>query len=219
MKKYFRKIVISTITCCGLPLITNCSHSGNLFSYNDSFKNQPPHSQIEQLSVKETTLPQNSEVKLMQMPDFEQENGNRAQNIPDSLPSSLPIGAKDNNQIQASFTPTSLPSMEAKPIIATATSSKITSTAIEQNLGPSDKKTYYNVIQASLENNKNGAAQTWSNNITGNTGSIIPIRTFQKSDGTYCRNYKQIISIKNNNFEENQTACRSKDGVWIASNN
>ena len=67
--------------------------------------------------------------------------------------------------------------------------------------------------QKALETAPKGKTIPWKNPNTGNSGTITPIKTF-KSNGTYCREYQQRITINGKEEKAYGTACRKPDGVW-----
>ncbi len=78
---------------------------------------------------------------------------------------------------------------------------------------------YYNqTSQSALENNKVGTSSTWHNPDSGNSGTITPTRTYQASNGAYCREYTQTISVGGKASEGYGTACRQPDGSWQIQN-
>lgn len=59
-----------------------------------------------------------------------------------------------------------------------------------------------------------GEATEWKNPDSGNSGSVTPTRTYQRSDGQYCREYQQEIIIDGKVERGYGTACRQPDGSW-----
>jgi len=64
---------------------------------------------------------------------------------------------------------------------------------------------------SALENNNDGATLPWRGK-TG-SGSITPTRTYQ-SNGQYCREYQQNVSVGGKSQQAYGTACRQPDGSW-----
>ncbi|MDP7342314.1 MAG: RT0821/Lpp0805 family surface protein [Alphaproteobacteria bacterium] len=65
-----------------------------------------------------------------------------------------------------------------------------------------------------LESNPSGQSSAWSNPDSGNSGTITPQRTYQKAEGTYCREFQQTISVGGRTEEAYGTACRQEGGTW-----
>jgi surface antigen len=74
---------------------------------------------------------------------------------------------------------------------------------------------YYNqTSQSSLETSRNGTTSSWANPNNGHSGSITPIKTYQTSNGTHCRQYSQTVTIDGQRQEAYGTACRQQNGSW-----
>ncbi|SDF90571.1 Surface antigen [Limimonas halophila] len=68
--------------------------------------------------------------------------------------------------------------------------------------------------QAALEHTKSGQTSTWSNPDSGNSGKVTPTETFQRADGTYCREFQQTVTVGGETQQAYGTACRQPDGSW-----
>ena len=68
--------------------------------------------------------------------------------------------------------------------------------------------------QDALENERTGTATTWRNPDTGNSGTIIPTKTYMADKDTPCREFTQIIRTADGVEEVKGTACRQNDGTW-----
>lgn len=86
-----------------------------------------------------------------------------------------------------------------------------------------------NEIGASLDNADRAALQnaqitaydapigktiTWNNPENGNSGSFTPMRDGKASDGSYCREFNQSVTIGGKQQNAYGTACRQPDGSW-----
>ena len=69
-------------------------------------------------------------------------------------------------------------------------------------------------FQNSLEHNQNAIGQQWKNPNTGNSGAVIPVKTYQTDSGQYCREFQQTITVGNKTQDGWGTACRQPDGSW-----
>jgi surface antigen len=69
-------------------------------------------------------------------------------------------------------------------------------------------------VQRSLESTPSGTASSWRNPDNGNNGSVTPVRTFQNSQGSYCREFQQTVTIGGREERSFGTACRQPDGSW-----
>src|SRR5512132_2265435 len=61
-------------------------------------------------------------------------------------------------------------------------------------LDDQDRRTAANTTQQALESKPSGTTSTWTNPDTGHSGSVTPIRTYQASNGQYCREYEQSMT-------------------------
>ncbi len=77
-----------------------------------------------------------------------------------------------------------------------------------------DREMAYRNNQRALESNRVGHASTWQNPDSGHSGSFTPTRTYQSSQGQYCREYQQTIVVGNESQDAYGTACRQPDGSW-----
>jgi surface antigen len=86
--------------------------------------------------------------------------------------------------------------------------------AIGNHLDQKDKELAQQNAQRTFESAQTGQASTWKNPDSGNSGSITPTRTYQSSNGEYCREYQQQITIGGELHKSYGTACRQPDGSW-----
>ena len=77
-----------------------------------------------------------------------------------------------------------------------------------------DRQIAAETAQRSLETMPTGSPSSWSNPDTGNSGTVTPTRTYQQSDGTYCREYTQEVVVEGRRQQAYGTACRQADGSW-----
>jgi surface antigen len=84
---------------------------------------------------------------------------------------------------------------------------------IGSSLDEKDKNYHQEASSQALEYNQNGHISRWVNPDSGNSGSVQPIRTFQR-DGLYCREYRQTIAVGDKKEDGYGTACRQPDGTW-----
>lgn len=82
------------------------------------------------------------------------------------------------------------------------------------SLDRADMAHYQDASQRALETAQTGNEVAWQNPDSGNRGTITPTRTFQRANGTYCREYNQTIYIGGEAHQGHGTACRQPDGTW-----
>lgn len=85
---------------------------------------------------------------------------------------------------------------------------------VGRTLDMQDRAMMNRTTQASLEHTQTGTVSTWANPDSGHTGSVAPTRTYQRSDGTYCRDFTQTVTIDGRMEQAQGTACRQADGTW-----
>jgi surface antigen len=66
----------------------------------------------------------------------------------------------------------------------------------------------------SLENQPTGQTTTWRNPDTGHHYQVTPVRTYQTSEGRYCREFTTKVKIGGRMEDAYGTACRMPDGSW-----
>lgn len=70
------------------------------------------------------------------------------------------------------------------------------------------------LVQTALENAPDGATRSWSNDTTGNRGTITPVRTYLSGGGLYCREYREELVVEGESGRFRHTACRDTDARW-----
>lgn len=65
-----------------------------------------------------------------------------------------------------------------------------------------------------LERIVSGNSLSWTNDATGTTGTITPLRTYQGPDGQWCREYQETTFSGEANNPTFSIACRTPSGVW-----
>ncbi len=85
---------------------------------------------------------------------------------------------------------------------------------IGESLDRADQLAMQHSAQQSLETAPIGTTNTWRNPDSGNMGTFTPTQTYQQSDGTYCREFTQTVTIGGKTQEAYGTACRQPDGTW-----
>ncbi len=85
---------------------------------------------------------------------------------------------------------------------------------VGKSLDRADQVAMGQSVHQSLETAPMGTTSSWQNPDSGNSGTVTPANTFQRSDGTYCREFSQTISVGGRTEEAYGTACRQPDGSW-----
>ena len=81
-------------------------------------------------------------------------------------------------------------------------------------LDQKDRKLADEAAVRALEYQPTGTPTGWQNPDNGNTGNFTPTRTYQQADGTYCREYQQVLIVGGETQKAFGTACRQPDGQW-----
>ena len=86
------------------------------------------------------------------------------------------------------------------------------------NIGKSmdcqDREYHGEAAQGAFETQPSGTTTSWRNPDSGHAGTVTPVRTYQRADGTYCRDFDQSITIDGHIEQATGTACRQTDGTW-----
>jgi surface antigen len=85
---------------------------------------------------------------------------------------------------------------------------------IGKSLDRADMAYLQQTQQKALETTPSGTTSKWSNPDSGNSGQVTPQRTYQRTDGTYCREFQQTVTVGGNSESAYGTACRQPDGTW-----
>lgn len=86
--------------------------------------------------------------------------------------------------------------------------------SIGRRLDEADQQKMYNTTQGALETGVSGEAATWYNPDSGNRGTVTPQPAYQSTEGQYCREYQQSVTIGGEPETAYGTACRMPDGTW-----
>ncbi|MEL6962309.1 MAG: RT0821/Lpp0805 family surface protein [Pseudomonadota bacterium] len=65
-----------------------------------------------------------------------------------------------------------------------------------------------------LERIVSGSSLTWTNDVTGATGTITPLRTYRGPGGQWCREYRETTHKGATEQDHFSIACRTPDGHW-----
>ena len=85
---------------------------------------------------------------------------------------------------------------------------------IGSSLDRADQLAMQHTTHQSLETAPTGTTSSWRNPDSGNMGTITPTQTYQRTDGTYCREFTQTVTVGGRSEEAYGTACRQPDGSW-----
>ena len=84
-----------------------------------------------------------------------------------------------------------------------------------QGLADSDVNLASRLVQTTLESTPDGTSRRWTNQQTGNSGEITPLRTYVSEDGVFCREYREELAVRDNAGRFYHTACRGDSAHWV----
>ncbi len=84
---------------------------------------------------------------------------------------------------------------------------------VGQSLDRADKLHMARTSATAFERVPTGQTTGWTNPDSGNSGTVTPTRTYQ-SQGRYCREFQQSVTVGGKTEEAYGTACRQPDGSW-----
>jgi surface antigen len=87
--------------------------------------------------------------------------------------------------------------------------------AVYQGLAESDVNLASRLIQTTLESTPDGVTRRWTNQQTGNSGEITPLRTYASEDDYFCRDYREELVIAGGSGRFYHTACRDDSARWV----
>ncbi len=85
---------------------------------------------------------------------------------------------------------------------------------VGRSLDRADKLYMERNAQYALESTRTNTTTTWRNPDSGNYGTITPTETYQTTQGQYCREYLQTVTVAGQAQQAYGTACRQPDGTW-----
>lgn len=71
-------------------------------------------------------------------------------------------------------------------------------------------------INRALETGVTGQPQSWTDADSGTVTQFTALRTFQRDDNTYCRDFSQTVTKGSSTESARGVACRDSDGTWRA---
>lgn len=82
------------------------------------------------------------------------------------------------------------------------------------NIGRAMDQVDQNCVGQILERAPTGSPVTWEDPDQRSTYTVTPTKTYQRSDGRYCREFQTKIVIDGRMQDAFGTACRQPDGSW-----
>ncbi|NNG02539.1 MAG: hypothetical protein HKM95_00360 [Inquilinus sp.] len=69
-------------------------------------------------------------------------------------------------------------------------------------------------MQIALERRSENEASTWTNDLSGNHGRVVPRESYLSDGGAICRQYDETMTVAGRTYTERRAACRDGDGRW-----
>lgn len=85
---------------------------------------------------------------------------------------------------------------------------------IGRELDEADRAAAERTTQGALERVRTGDRSEWENPDSGNSGWVVPTKTWQEDSGRYCREFQTGIIVGGEEQTAYGTACRQPDGSW-----
>ena len=87
-----------------------------------------------------------------------------------------------------------------------------------RTLGPMDLAIYEKTAQKAFASAPNGEVHSWSNPETGRSGIFRTVASYQRPDGSQCRQYRSSVVFDDGVASAGGSACQQSNGTWLAYN-
>ena len=67
------------------------------------------------------------------------------------------------------------------------------------------------LLQRTLDHAPDGTTRRWTNDESGHSGAITPVRSYIADTGQYCRDYREDLVINGESRNFHYSACRDED--------
>ena len=67
------------------------------------------------------------------------------------------------------------------------------------------------LLQRTLDHAPDGTTRRWTNDQSGHSGAITPVRSYIASTGQYCRDYREDLLVNGESRNYLYSACRDED--------
>lgn len=95
-------------------------------------------------------------------------------------------------------------------------------TACASNVGPSGADRYAALtendvalagmlLQRTLDHAPDGTTRRWTNDESGHSGAITPVRSYIAATGQFCRDYREDILVGGESLKFHYSACRDEE--------
>ena len=69
-------------------------------------------------------------------------------------------------------------------------------------------------LQKTLSNNPDGVPGTWTSQPGDLTARLVPVNSYAGPNGSQCRDYYSLYSVKGRVHKNERSVCRQTDGLW-----
>ena len=83
-----------------------------------------------------------------------------------------------------------------------------------RQLERSDRKAHDTTASKAFAEAADGTTRYWSNPETGNSGIIMPTRSYHAGDGSYCRDYRTTVAVEDGFIRGRGIGCQEATGTW-----
>ena len=70
------------------------------------------------------------------------------------------------------------------------------------------------MLQKTLSSNPDGVSNTWTSKPSDVTAMLLPVNSYAGSDGSQCRDYQSVYSVKGRVHKNERSVCRQPGGRW-----
>lgn len=113
------------------------------------------------------------------------------------------IGAQFGGGIGKSF-------LIASGVMAGGTAGYLAARKLER----SDRQAHDKTASQAFAEAPDGSTRFWNNPETGNSGIIMPTRSYHAGNGSYCRDYRTTVSLEEGFIRGRGIGCQQADGQW-----
>ena len=83
-----------------------------------------------------------------------------------------------------------------------------------RQLERSDQKAHDTTASQAFAEAADGTTRYWRNPETGNSGIIMPTRSYRAGDGSYCRDYRTTVAVQDGFIRGRGIGCQEANGKW-----
>jgi len=91
--------------------------------------------------------------------------------------------------------------------------------ALGNMLDNADREYAAQAQQNAMESAKTGQTVAWANPDSGHSGTYTPQPAYQNTQGQYCREFQQTVTVDGQTQTAYGVACRQPDGTWKIQDN